>query len=669
MSLLYQKHASRPLTLDNRVEPELYRDVFPYTHVSRIEFDDTFLVPRPADPMFITDTTFRDGQQARPPYTVKQIARIYDLLHKLGGKSGLIQASEFFMYSPKDRKAIEVCRSRGYRFPRVTGWIRANMDDLKIAHDMEFDEVGLLTSMSDYHIFLKLGKTREQAMNDYLKVVTKALEWGIVPRCHFEDVTRADIYGFCLPFARKLMELSHEASMPIKIRLCDTMGYGVPFPGAALPRSVQRIVRAFTDEAGVPGAWLEWHGHNDFHKVLVNGVTAWLYGCGGVNGTLMGFGERTGNAPLEALVIDYISLTGNDEAADPTVITEIAQYFEKELDYRIPDNYPFAGKDFNATSAGIHVDGLAKNEEIYNIFDTTKILNRSVPIIINDKAGRAGVAYWINQQFNLPPERQVSKKHPAVGQIHTRIMAAYEEGRNTSFSNKEIKNLVRRFMPELFDSEFDQMKRIAGELASNLVERLARDCQSTADSEALTAQLQHFVHDYSFIQYAYVTDVKGHSTAIAISDPGDQKGYKAFPIGFDYSNREWFLQPMRTGKLHITNVHQSQVTGQLIITVSTVITDANDEIIGVLGADIQLEEIIRRAESLEAEVPNSEEEEPYSVKGGKRFLPFTKAFPFWNGYVPHKTKPFSGVRERALFFHSRMRPPSQERVFSQGRWG
>ena len=608
MSLLYQKHASRPLTLDNRVEPELYRDVFPYTHVSRIEFDDTFLVPRPADPMFITDTTFRDGQQARPPYTVKQIARIYDLLHKLGGKSGLIQASEFFMYSPKDRKAIEVCRSRGYRFPRVTGWIRANMDDLKIAHDMEFDEVGLLTSMSDYHIFLKLGKTREQAMNDYLKVVTKALEWGIVPRCHFEDVTRADIYGFCLPFARKLMELSHEASMPIKIRLCDTMGYGVPFPGAALPRSVQRIVRAFTDEAGVPGAWLEWHGHNDFHKVLVNGVTAWLYGCGGVNGTLMGFGERTGNAPLEALVIDYISLTGNDEAADPTVITEIAQYFEEELDYRIPDNYPFAGKDFNATSAGIHVDGLAKNEEIYNIFDTTKILNRSVPIIINDKAGRAGVAYWINQQFNLPPERQVSKKHPAVGQIHTRIMAAYEEGRNTSFSNKEIKNLVRRFMPELFDSEFDQMKRIAGELASNLVERLARDCQSTADSEALTAQLQHFVRDYSFIQYAYVTDVKGHSTAIAISDPGDQKGYKAFPIGFDYSNREWFLQPMRTGKLHITNVHQSQVTGQLIITVSTVITDANDEIIGVLGADIQLEEIIRRAESLEAEVPNSEEE-------------------------------------------------------------
>lgn len=607
MSLIHQKHASMPLSLDNRADPELYRDVFPYSQISRIEFDDTFLVPRPADPMFITDTTFRDGQQARPPYTVKQIARIYDLLHKLGGKSGLIQASEFFMYSAKDRKAIEVCRSRGYRFPRITGWIRANLEDLKIARDMEFDEVGMLTSMSDYHVFLKLGKTREQAMNDYLKVVTQALEWGIIPRCHFEDVTRADIYGFCLPFARKLMELSRQASMPVKIRLCDTLGYGVPFPGAALPRSVQRIVRAFTDEAGVPGSWLEWHGHNDFHKVLVNGVTAWLYGCGGVNGTLMGFGERTGNAPLEALVIDYISLTGNDEAADPTVITEIANYFEKELDYQIPHNYPFAGRDFNATSAGIHVDGLTKNEEIYNIFDTKKILNRSVPIIINDKAGRAGVAYWINQVFDLPPERQVSKKHPAVGQIHAKIMKAYEEGRNTSFSSKEVEMLARRYMPELFDSEFDHIKKLAGHLAANLLERLAARCEKADNDGVLEKLLQDFVHEYDFIQYVYVTDVHGHSKAVAFSDPNKGR-YEAFPIGYDYSNREWFNEPMKTGKLHIMNVHQSQVTSQLIITVSTVITDAKDEIIGVLGADIQLEEIIRRADALEEETKTSEED-------------------------------------------------------------
>ena len=448
MSLLYQKHASRPLTLDNRVEPELYRDVFPYTHVSRIEFDDTFLVPRPADPMFITDTTFRDGQQARPPYTVKQIARIYDLLHKLGGKSGLIQASEFFMYSPKDRKAIEVCRSRGYRFPRVTGWIRANMDDLKIAHDMEFDEVGLLTSMSDYHIFLKLGKTNEQAMNDYLKVVTKALEWGIVPRCHFEDVTRADIYGFCLPFARKLMELSHEASMPIKIRLCDTIGYGLPFPNAEPPRGVPAIIRAILDETDTRSEDLEWHGHNDFHKVLANGVCAWLYGCSAVNGTFLGFGERTGNPPVEGLVFDWMGITGIHDGIDTTAITDMAEFFRKEINYPIPANYPFVGMDFNTTRAGIHADGLTKNEEIYNIFDTEKYLKRPCKVAISNTSGLAGVAYWI--QSNIPKGIDIRKDNPGIVTIKNWIDEEYRKGRTTTISEEEMFKLVREYMPELF---------------------------------------------------------------------------------------------------------------------------------------------------------------------------------------------------------------------------
>lgn len=608
MSLLYKKNATRRLHLEERAEPELYRDIFPYTSVGRIEFDDTILTPRPADPCFITDTTFRDGQQARPPYTLKQIARIFDLLHKLGGKSGLIQASEFFMYSAKERRAIEICRGRGYRFPRVTGWIRATMEDLKIAHSMEFDEVGMLTSVSDYHIYLKLGKTREQAMNDYLALAAQALEWGIVPRCHFEDVTRADIYGFCIPFASRLMELAHEASMPVKIRLCDTMGFGVPYQGAALPRSVQRIVRAFTDEAGVPGQWLEWHGHNDFHKVLVNGVTAWLYGCAAVNGALLGFGERTGNTPIEGLVMEYISLTGHDEAADTSVISEIAEYFEKELEYTIPPNYPFVGRDFNATSAGVHVDGLIKNEEIYNIFDTSKILGRPVPIIITDKSGRAGVAYWINHHLNLVGEQAISKKHPAVGHIYNAVMKEYEEGRNTSFSNKEMDRLVKRFMPELFVSELERIKRLAGRLAAHLVERLASVCVTTPGDTATADAMRRFVETYPFIQYLTLTDDKGKLVQAIITDPAYTEKYGTLPHeGHDYSNREWFQQPMKTGELHITDVYQSQYTGRLILTVSKAVTDANDNITGVLGVDIQLEHILQRAPALEAEEQETEE--------------------------------------------------------------
>ncbi|MDL2316046.1 histone-lysine N-methyltransferase [Desulfovibrio sp. OttesenSCG-928-A18] len=583
-------------------KPELFREMFPYTRISRVPFDGVFVDPRPAEPMFITDTTFRDGQQARPPYTVKQILHIFDLLHELGGRSGLIRASEFFMYSDKDKKAIEACRSRGYSYPQVTGWIRANINDLKLAKEMGFKEVGMLTSVSDYHIFLKLGWDRKKAFDSYAGLAAQALEWGITPRCHFEDVTRADIHGFCLPLAAKLMEMSKDAGMPVKIRLCDTMGYGVPYPGAALPRSVPRLVRAFTDGAGVPGEWLEWHGHNDFHKVLINASTAWLYGCAGVNGTLLGFGERTGNTPLEAMVIEYISLTGDDDAARTQTISRIAEYFEKELEYRIPDNYPFAGKDFNATSAGIHVDGLAKNEEIYNIFDTTTILGRPVPIIITDKSGRAGVAYWLNQMFNLEGSGQIQKTHPAVGMIYARILAAYERGRNTSFSKKEMIALAKRYMPERFPSELERVRSIAKKLSIQVITRLVNTMEVRGQGNELYPCLEKFLREFTFVQFINLTDTQGRLLAGAVIDPAYQARYsERLPLGTDLSMREWFTEPMKSGTLHVTDIYQSLLTGKLVVSVSAPLIDKEDNITGIIGVDIQLEELLRRAESLEEE--------------------------------------------------------------------
>lgn len=608
MSIIHHTGGDRALSLQDAAEPRLFRDLFPYTSICRTSFDEVLLSPRPAAQMRITDTTFRDGQQARPPYTVRQVARMFDFLHRLGGKTGLIAASEFFLYSPRDRKCVEVCRARGYRFPRVTAWIRANREDLKLARDMEFDETGMLTSVSDYHIFLKLGKTRQQAMDMYTDLAAQALEWGIIPRCHFEDITRADIYGFCLPLAQRLMELSRQSGMPVKIRLCDTMGYGVPWPGAALPRSVQRIVRAFTDEAGVPGEWLEWHGHNDFHMALANGVTAWLYGCGAVNSTLFGFGERTGNTPLEALLVEYISLTGDDAAADTTVLSEVAEFFERELDYRIPPNYPFVGRDFNATSAGVHADGLAKNEEIYNIFDTKRLLGRPVPIIVTDKTGRAGVAYWINTSLNLPKEQQVSKKHPAVGKIYDAIMALYaDSGRTTSLSHEEMESLVQQHMPELFASEFDRMKKLAGELAANLILRLAASpALCRLDAEACAA-LDAFVAEYPFIQFCCLTDAEGHMCCSAIADSEYAANYASLHPGYDFSGREWFKMPMQTGDLHIMDVYQSHFTAKLVITVSCAVTDENDRIVGVVSGDIQLEQLLKRARALRREADEGED--------------------------------------------------------------
>ncbi|MBP1733454.1 MAG: histone-lysine N-methyltransferase, partial [Deltaproteobacteria bacterium] len=376
-------------------QPELFRNVFPYSEMVRVNFDHKIELIDPPEDIYITDTTFRDGQQARPPFTVKQIEDLYDLLHRLSGPHGVIRQAEFFLYTEKDREAVEKCLERGYKYPEITGWVRANKEDLALVKQMGLRETGILTSASDYHIFLKLKKTRAQVFKDYIRIVENALEHDIIPRCHFEDITRADIYGFCVPFAQALMSISEDAKIPIKIRLCDTLGLGITYPGSALPRSIGKIIRAMIDDAGVPSECLEWHGHNDFYKGLIGAVSAWLYGCTFVNGTLLGIGERTGNTAIEGLIMEYISLAGEDNGVDTTVITEVRNYFEKEIGHHIPRNQPLVGSDFNATSAGVHIDGLSKSEEIYSPFDTKRILNRSMTINITDKSGLSGISHWI----------------------------------------------------------------------------------------------------------------------------------------------------------------------------------------------------------------------------------------------------------------------------------
>jgi isopropylmalate/homocitrate/citramalate synthase len=419
-------------------EPNLYRDVFPYAEFPKVVFDGRSVEYEIPEHIWITDTTFRDGQQARPPYSPEQILRVYDLLHEIDGGTGLIRQCEFFLYSEKDRKAVELCKERGYQYPEITGWIRAVAADFKLVSQMGLRETGILTSASDYHIFLKLRKTRSQAMNGYLDIVRAALDSGVLPRCHFEDITRADYEGFVLPFASELMKISEQYQQPVKIRLCDTLGFGLPWAGVALPRSVPKLIHGLR-QIGVKPEQLEWHGHNDFHKVLVDASTAWLYGCSAANAAIFGCGERTGNPPLEALVVEHAQLKGMTEGVNYAAITELADYARRELNLEIPRNYPLVGRDFNVTRAGIHADGLLKNEEIYNCFDTEKLLHRPVGVAITDKTGAAGIKHWVEARYDIA----VAKHDARITKIKDWIDAEYATDRVSMISDDEMHAWVR----------------------------------------------------------------------------------------------------------------------------------------------------------------------------------------------------------------------------------
>ena len=437
-------------SLQDVPDPNLYRDIYPYDEIPKVAFNHRRVpLNMPAD-IWITDTTFRDGQQSRAPYQPQQIVDLYKLLARLGGPNGIIRQSEFFVYTKKDREAVMRCMDLGLPFPEITTWIRAKKEDFALVRDIGIRETGILVSCSDYHIFKKLGMSRGEAFDHYLGVIKDAFAAGIRPRCHLEDITRADFYGFVVPFVNSVSELSREAGIPVKIRMCDTMGYGVPYPGVALPRSVPGIVYGLHHYSDVTSDMLELHGHNDFYKAVANASSAWLYGASAVNCSLLGIGERTGNIPLEAMVIEYASLKGTLDGMDPTAITDIANYYKNELGYDVPPMTPFVGANFNMTRAGIHADGLMKDAEIYNIFDTEKILARPAEVSISNTSGLAGIAYWMNTNYALCGDAMLTKQDKIVQIMKEEIDKEYSDGRTTVMSDDELEQIAERISLGVF---------------------------------------------------------------------------------------------------------------------------------------------------------------------------------------------------------------------------
>ena len=448
-------------SLPDVIRPNLVEDIFPYDLPPLIRFEGPaveYIDGKPVQFNFssvknrdivITDTTFRDGQQSLPPYTVDQMVHIYDLLSQLGGPNGVIRQTEFFLYTKNDREALDRCRALGHKYPECTGWIRAVKGDFRLVKEVGLQETGMLTSCSDYHIFHKLKfRSHKECMDSYCEVVQAAFEAGVRPRCHLEDVTRADIDRFVLPFVDRLMEMSEQVpeELSVKIRLCDTMGFGVSYPGAELPRSIPKLIYKLNHDIGVPSSRLEWHGHNDFHKVHVNGATAWLYGCDALNTTLFGFGERTGNPPLEGAIFEYIALKGDPRGINTLAISALADYM-RSIGLPIPDNYPFAGRLFNVTRAGIHAGGLRQDERIYNIFDTEKLLGAPPRVAITDKSGADGVAHWVNEFFGLKDDERINKIK--VHRLARWVIDQYEvEGRLTTISDQELAAKAKEFFPD-----------------------------------------------------------------------------------------------------------------------------------------------------------------------------------------------------------------------------
>ncbi|MEB3778863.1 MAG: 2-isopropylmalate synthase [Desulfurococcales archaeon] len=392
----------------------------------------------------VTDTTLRDGQQGWRPLSVEEGLEVYRIIAEID-RSGVIESVEVFPYTSRDRRLAQLLLDEPWG-PRVIGWVRASIGDLRLVRDLGLDETVILASSSDCHIYYKLNTNRSRALDKYLEVVKEAYRLGLSVRLALEDVTRADIRGFVRELVKRAMRLQEREGLGLRIKLSDTLGLGLPFPEAPLPRGVPALVR-FMRSLGLEPEQLEFHGHNDYGLVVANHLAAWLNGASFSNCTLFGVGERAGNCPLEVMLLHYIALTGKMSDVDLTLLPRAYKLF-RDLGYD-PSRYkPLVGDNAHSTMAGIHVDGLLKNPWIYLPYDP-RIVGSIPSIILTPLGGRSAVAAWIANRLGYVNYLEL-KRDPRVEAVYLDIVRLYDENSMRSPLDEDLLvEIASRYFPEL----------------------------------------------------------------------------------------------------------------------------------------------------------------------------------------------------------------------------
>ncbi|MCX4881496.1 MULTISPECIES: pyruvate carboxyltransferase [unclassified Streptomyces] len=431
------------MTIHNPEEPEYFPEVFPRDAFPRYTWDDGMRPLTLPHEVWLSETTHRDGQQGGLPLSLDTSRQIYDILCEITGESTAIRHAEFFPYRDSDRNALIYAleRHRDGAPIEPTTWIRARREDVELIKRIGVTETGLLSSSSDYHTFHKFGSGgRTEAAAMYLDAVAMALDHGIKPRVHLEDTTRSDP-----DFVRALVEevlkvaAAYPAELQPRFRVCDTLGIGLPYDDVALPRSIPRWIRLLRGLDLTPSQ-IEFHPHNDTWLVVANCLAAIREGCGVISGTTLGTGERTGNAPLEAVMVHLLGMGywAGTEVNLPAVNKLVELY--DGIGSGPSQKYPLFGRDAYVTRAGIHADGLNKFWWMYAPFNAPLLTGRELDVALTKDSGQAGLLFVLDKRLGL----RLEKGDPRIVELLAWMDEQWDAGRVSAVEWNELEPVVEK---------------------------------------------------------------------------------------------------------------------------------------------------------------------------------------------------------------------------------
>lgn len=310
----------------------------------------------------VCDTTLRDGEQtAGIVFANIEKYKIAQLLDE----AGVPQIECGIPAMGGDEKTAVKHIARMGLDASIMAWNRATVNDVKESLDCDCDAVAVSMSASDIHIQHKLKKSRQWVLEQIAESITLAKDHGLYVSCNAEDASRADLM-FLIEFAKTAKEAGAN-----RIRYCDTIGREDPFKVYDRIEAVRKIV----------GIDIEMHTHNDFgmaNAVAIAGIKA---GAKFVSTTVMGIGERAGNAALEEVVMTCHKLLSKNTGINPLKLKPLAEFVSLASGRAIYPSKPFLGSNCFAHEAGIHADGIIKDSHNYEPYDPEEVgLQRSIII-------------------------------------------------------------------------------------------------------------------------------------------------------------------------------------------------------------------------------------------------------------------------------------------------